>query len=288
MIVITGASGKLGRAIVSKLLTMVDPSTVAASVRDPAKAADLQALGVRLHMADYEDQESLKRAFDGTAQVLMISSNAAAYGRDPLSQHARVIEAARAAGVGRLVYTSHMASSPTSRFSPMAVHDQTEKLLASSGLAWTALRNGYYADSILSMIRQGLQARLLSLPVDGKVNWTAHADLAEAAAIVLSQSGRFDGPTPPLAPAEALDLAEIARLASEITGTEIRREEIPDEEMAARLRQAGMPAAVIEITLGMYRASRAGEFATNNATLTELLGRPTTPFRSMLAAQLQG
>lgn len=286
MIVVTGATGKLGHAIVKALLSSVPVTQVTASVRDPAKAADLEALGVRVVQADYAERDSLRRAFEGAEQVLMVSSNAAARGGDPLVQHANVIASAQEAGVGRLVYTSHMAASATSAFPPMHTHHATERMLRESGLAWTALRDGFYARSIVDMVRDGIEAGVLAFPEDGKVSWTAHADLAEAAAAILAQPGRFEGPTPPLTAQEALDLDDIAAIAGKITGHAVRRERISDAEMEARLTGQGLPAPAVRITLGMFRASRAGEFATIDPTLPTLIGRPTTRLDQMLADEL--
>lgn len=235
MIVVNGATGKLGHAIVRALQSSVPVMQITASVRDPDKAADLKVLGVRVVQAGYGERDSLFRAFEGAEQVLMVSSNAAAHGGDPLVQHANVIDAARAAGVGRLVYTSHMGASTTSAFPPMHTHHTTEGMLRDSGLAWTALRDGFYARSIVDMVRDGIEAGVLSFPEDGEVSWTAHADLAEAAAAILAQPGRFEGPSPPLTAQEALDLDDIAAIAGKITSRAIRRERISDAEMEARL-----------------------------------------------------
>lgn len=288
MIVVTGATGKLGHAIARALLSSVPLGQITASVRDPDKAADLKAMGVRIVQADYDERDSLRSAFNGGEQVLMVSSNAAAQGGDPLAQHANVIAAAQEAGVGRLVYTSHMGASATSAFPPMHTHHATEGMLRDSGLAWTALRDGFYARSIVAMLRDGIEAGVLAFPEDGKVSWTAHADLAEAAAAILAQPGRFEGPTPPLTAQEALDLDDIAAIAAKIAGRTIRRERISDAEMEARLTRQGLPAPAVRISLGMFRASRAGEFATIDPTLPTLIGRPTTSLSQVLADELGG
>lgn len=285
MIVVTGANGKLGRAIVKALLSSAPVAQITASVRDPDKAGELKAMGVRIVQADYDERDSLLRAFEGAEQVLMISSNAAARGADPLAQHANVIASARAAGVGRLVYTSHMGASATSAFPPMHTHEATERMLGDSGMAWTALRDGFYASSIVALVRDGIAAGILAFPDDGKVSWTAHADLAEAAAAILTRPGRFEGPTPPLTAQEALDLDDIAAIAGKITGRAIRRERISDAEMEARLKGQGLPPAVVRISLGMFRASRAGEFATVDPTLPALIGRSTTSLSHILTLE---
>ncbi len=214
MIVITGATGQLGRLIVEQLVRRVPAGQMGASVRDLGKAAGLQALGIRVRQGDFNDPASLRHSFEGAEQVLIVSSNARAQGGDPLAQHRSAIDAARAVGARRIAYTSHMAASATSAFPPMLDHAATEDMLRQSGLAWTALRHGFYAASGIALMGNALKTSVLEAPADGKVSWTAHADLAEAAAVILAHEGQYDGPTPPLTGAEALDLADLAAIAS--------------------------------------------------------------------------
>ncbi len=286
MIVVTGASGKLGRAIVEHLIDR-GAGEVGVSVRDPAKAADLQALGVRVRRGDFEDVSSLAHAFEGAHQVLMVSSNARAAGRDALAQHQNAIEAAREAGVRRIVYTSHRGASAASAFPPMWDHAATEDMLGGSGLAWTALRNGFYADTGVMLMGDISRTGLIEGPADGKVSWTTHADLAEGAAVVLMEEGCFDGPTPPLTGAEALNLADVAETASALLGRPVERRMLSDADLTGRMAARGAPPQAAEITLGLYRASRAGEFERVDPTLQTLLGRPPVRFRDVIAARLE-
>ncbi len=288
MIIVTGASGQLGRAIVQKLIQRVPASQVGASVRDPEKTSDLAALGVRVRRGDFADPASLADAFEGASQVLIVSSNASAYGGDPVAQHRSAIEAARAAGAGRIVYTSHMAASPASLFPPMLVHAATEEMLSQSGLAWTSLRNGFYASSGLMFLGDALKTGVLEVPADGKVSWTAHADLAEAAAIILANEGQYEGPTPPLTSSQALDLADLAAVASELQGHAVHRQVVPDEDFRAKMAARGMPGHVVDIMLGFYLASRQGEFAAVDPTLARLLGRSPIPMRDLIAEKIGG
>ena len=287
MIVVTGATGQLGRAIVLQLLKRIPASQIGASVRAPEEAADLEGLGVRVRRGDFGEPDTLPQAFEGATQLLMVSSNAAAQGGDTLGQHRAAISAARAAGVKRVVYTSHMAASPTSAFPPMLHHAATEGMLRESGLAWTALRNGFYAQSGLLLMGDALQTGMLDAPADGKVSWTAHADLAEAAAILLAGEPRFDGPTPPLTAAVALDLADLAAIAAELLGRPVQRKVIEDEELRALLAARGAPDSVATIALGLYTASRKGEFSAVDGTLGELLGRRPIDMRTLLAKKVQ-
>ena len=286
MIIVTGASGHLGHAIVEKLVNLVPANQIGVSVRDPAKAIDLQALGVRVRHGDFSEPQSLGHAFEGATQVLMVSSNARASGGDPLAQHLAAIVAARAAGARRIVYTSHMAVSEASAFAPMLDHFATEQMLRECGLAWTALRHGFYAASGLALMGDALETGVIEAPEDGKVSWTAHSDLAEAAAIVLADEGRYEGPTPPLTGSEALDLADFAVIASELFGRPVRRETLTDDELRARMTARAAPERAAHIVLGLYIASRRGEFASVDPTLANLLGRPPTTVRDLMVSKL--
>lgn len=286
MIVVTGATGQLGRLIVEKLITRVPVDRVAVSVRDVRKAQELAARGVRVREGDFANPKSLAHAFEGASQVLMVSSNAGAYGGEPLAQHRSAIDAARSAGARRIVYTSHMAASRSSAFPPMLDHAATEQMLGGSGLAWTALRNGFYASSALALLEQSLRTGVFEAPADGKVSWTTHEDLAEAAAVILANEGQYDGPTPPLTAAQALDFGELCDVVSSVLGRPVRRSTVSEDELRARFVASGMPAPRVTLSLGLYRASRDGEFAAVDPTLRELLGRAPTSMRELMAEKL--
>lgn len=284
MIVITGATGRLGRGIVEALLSRVSGETLGVSVRDPAKAADLAARGVRVRRGDFSEPDSLAHAFEGATQLLLVSSNAGAQGGDPLVQHQAAIKAACDVGVQRIVYTSHMGVSDTSAFAPMRDHHATEDMLRESGVAWTALRNGFYASSGVMLLGDAATSGRLAAPSDGKVSWTAHADLAEAAAILLTEPKvRFEGPTPPLTASQAVDLADLADILSEVCAHRIHREVISDAAFRDRLIDRGTPDRAADIFLSIFVASRAGEFATVDPTLENLLGRPPLGMRDAIA-----
>ena len=285
MIIVTGATGQLGHAVVLELLKLLPASEIGVSIRDPQKASDLAGKGVRVRQGDFADPASLLRAFEGATQVLMVSSNARAYGGDPLAQHQAAIEAARSCGVSRIVYTSQIAASPTSAFPPAVDHAATEERLRQSGLAWTSLRNGFYASSGLMSMGNSLETGLLEAPADGKVAWAAHADLAEAAALILANPGRYEGPTPPLTGSQALDLADLAAIATEL-GRPVQRAVFADEELGAKLEARGMPAGAARFMLGNFIASRNGEFGPVDSTLEQLIGRSPTTMRDLIATKL--
>lgn len=284
MIIVTGANGQLGRGIAERLLERVPAGQIGVSVRDPEKARWLRERGVRVRPGDFDDAASLRHAFEGASQVLIVSADAT--GEAALRQHRTAVQAAREAGAKRVLYTSHMGSSAASPFAPMPDHAATEAALQGSGMAFTSLRNGFYATNGIMLMGDALQTGRLIAPQDGPVSWTAHADLAEAAAIALTDEGRLDGLTPPLTASEALDLAGIAAIASELTGRPITRVTVTDEEWRAGLVSHGVPERQADMFLGLFLASRQGEFAPVDPTLERLLGRPPTSLRDVLAASL--
>ncbi len=283
MIVVTGASGKLGRAVLEQLLQRRAAQDLGASTRDPAQAMALAQRGVRVRHGDFADPATLRHAFEGATQLLLVSSNAQAFGQDPLAQHRAAIDAACAVGVQRIVYTSHMAASATSAFPPMRTHAATEQMLKAAGLPYTALRNGYYASVLPMLLGDAARTGVLSAPADGPVCWTTHEDLAAAAAAILLDDGRFEGATPPLTGTEALDLADIAGLLGELHGRPVVRQTVADEVQAQRLAERGVPAINRELVLAMFRAARAGEFAATGHALASLIGRPPRTVRAWLA-----
>jgi len=226
MIIVTGATGQLGRLVVQQLLTRVPAEEVGVSVRDPDKARDLEPRGVRARRGDFSDAASMASALEGATKVLIVSAGGT--GDTAVAQHRTAISAAVSAGAQRVVYTSQMGSSPTSAFAPMPDHAATEAILAECGTAFTSLRNGFYASSgAMLLTRSGaLQTGRLAVPEDGPVAWTTHADLAEAAAIALTEDA-LDGITPVLTATETVDMTGMAAIASELTGRQITRVVVP-------------------------------------------------------------
>lgn len=288
MLIVTGATGQLGHMIVQKLVHRVPANQVGASCRDPQKAADLAALGVRVRPGDFENSDSLPYAFEGVTQLLLVSSNARAQGGDTLRQHRNVIEAARTAGAKRIVYTSQMAASTSSAFPPMYDHAATEEMLRQSGMAWTALRHGFYGASGIAMMGNAMETGELETAADGKFSWAAHADLAEADAIILTGERPYDGPTPPLTGSQALDFSDLANIASELLDKPVHRTTLTDNEMRAKIAARGTPANGIDTIMGLYIGARNGEWATIDPTLEQLLGRPPITMRKLISEKVGG
>jgi NAD(P)H dehydrogenase (quinone) len=284
MIIVTGATGRLGSLVVDRLLDRVPADTVGVSVRDAAKAAPLAERGVRVRAGDFTDPTSLKEAFEGAEQVLVVSASIS--GPTAVAANCAAIDAARAAGAQRILYTSHQAAAPDSLFAAQPTHAATEEHLAGVGVPFTALRNGFYVSTIGYYLGAALETGQLALPEDGPVSWTAHEDLADAAAVALTEPGTLDGITPPLTAPEMVDFAGVAGHLSEITGRTVTRVVVGDEEWKAAAVAAGMPAGAAEFALGIFRAARRGEFAVTDPTLERVVGHPATSVRSALEAMV--
>ena len=280
MIVVTGATGKLGQLIIERLGAKMSADQIGVSVRDPSKATGLSDRGIRVREGDFADPTSLLHSFEGAWQVLVISGNSS--GAAAVEHHRNAINAARQAGAHRVLYTSHMGASASSAFAPMRDHAATEEALKASGLAFTSFRNGFYASSAVMMMGPFLKTGKVVAPPDGPVSWTTHEDLADAAVLGLTEEGKLDGITPPLTGSEVLDLSQLADMASKLTGRETARVTISDEEQRSSMLSRGTPETQVDLFAGLYKASRANEFATVDRTLEQLLGRPPAQMRRVL------
>nr|WP_133852157.1 NAD(P)H-binding protein [Labedaea rhizosphaerae] len=280
MIIVTGATGALNGATVEHLLDRVPAGELGVAVRDAAKAVRFAERGVEVRHGDYADPASLPAALAGADQVLLVSSNDP--GADAVSLHRAAISAASAAGVGRILYTSHQGAAADSPFRPAVVHAATERLLADSGVPWTSLRNGFYAHSLAWLAGPWRETGVVTVPADGPVSWTAREDAAEAAAIILTSNHAYEGPTTITANA-APTFADLAETASDLTGRDIRIAVVdPDEWVAAQVA-TGQPEQMARFTLGMYQAAEKGFFAGTDPLLTTLLGREPRSARDILA-----
>ena len=282
MIVVTGANGQLGRAVIDGLLSRMPADGIVASVRDPAKATTLADRGVHVRAGDFAKPDEMTAAFAGASQVLVISVDQ--LGEQGRRLHRAAIEAARAAGARRVLYTSHMGTHADSVFND---HYAAEAVLAEAGMLFTSLRHGFYAESALHLIGRGFEVGEIRAPEDGPVSWTTRADLAAADAIVLAEDGRLDGVSPPLTAPEAFTLADLAAMASELNGREVKRVVVSDAEWRDAKVAEGVPAPMADALLGMYRAARRGDFAATDPTLETLLGRRPRTMRDVLAATLE-
>ena len=280
MIVVTGATGALNGATVDHLLARVPADEVVVTARDVRRAERFAARGVEVRAADYADPGSLPAAFAGADQLLLVSSGDR--DADTVRLHGDAVDAAVRAGVGRVLYTSHQGAAASSPFAPARVHAATEALLAASGLPWTSLRNGFYAHSLTMLLGPWRETGRVVVPADGPVSWTAREDLAEAAAVVLTSDGAYDGPTT-LTAGAAPTFRQVAEAASALTGRAVECVEVgPDAWVAAQVA-AGVPEPAARFALGIYEAARDGFFAGVDPLLPALLGRPPRTVEELLA-----
>ncbi|MDP5239823.1 SDR family oxidoreductase [Uliginosibacterium sp. 31-16] len=273
MIVITGASGQLGRLVIEALLKKIPASEIVATVRKPESVADFAARGVQVRIADYDRPETLASAFAGAAKLLLIS--ASEVGRR-LPQHRAVIEAAKAAGVGLVAYTSilHADTSPL----PLAAeHKATEALLAESGLPHVLLRNGWYTENYLASVPVALQhGAVFGSAGEGRISSASRADYAEAAAAVLLTSDQA-GKVYELAGDGSYTLAELAAEIGRQAGKSVVYTDLPEADYTGALIAAGLPDWLAGLLASSdVGASKGGLFDTSRS-LSQLIGRPTTP-----------
>ncbi|SOB79087.1 Uncharacterized conserved protein YbjT, contains NAD(P)-binding and DUF2867 domains [Sphingomonas guangdongensis] len=284
MIVVTGANGQLGQAVVDRLLNRLPAAHVAVSVRDPVGAAALASRGVEVRQGDFADQAAMTTAFAGADRVLIVSANA--LGEQALALHRTAIAAARAAGVGHVFYTSHMGARIGSAFAPTDQHARTEEALAASGIPYTALRHGFYAESCAMILKDALRTGELRVPEDGPVSWTGRDDLADADAALLAAAEVKKGPTPPLTSAVSVTMADVASLASEITGQRISHVTVDDAAWRDAKVAAGVPPRYADLQLGIFQAARAGDFAATDDALATTICRAPDTLRAVLTREL--
>ncbi|WP_010545976.1 SDR family oxidoreductase [Sphingomonas elodea] len=282
MYAVTGASGQLGRLVVESLLGKVAPGEIVALVRNPDSVADFAAKGVAVRVFDYDAPESLAPALAGITRLLLISGNAVG---SRVPQHQAVIDAAKAAGVQLIAYTSILRAQ-TSPLLLAAEHKATEDLLAASGVPHALLRNGWYAENYLmgagAAIAHGV---LIGSAGDGVVSAASRADYAEAAAVVLT---RGEAGTYELAGDIGFTLAELAAVVSGIAGKPVPFQNLPQADYAKALEGAGLPAPFAAVLADSDARVAEGALFDDSKTLSGLIGRPTTPWRETIAAGLKG
>ena len=272
MIVVTGATGHLGRLVIAALLKKVPPSRIVAAVRNVEKARDLAALGVQVHYADYNQPPPWDAALKGADKVLLISSSEVG---QRLKQHHVVIDAARRAGVKLLVYTSVLRAD-TSPLGLAAEHKETEALIRASGIPFTLLRNSWYTENYTMSISGALaQGAVYGCAGDGLIASAARADYAEAAAAVLTAENQA-GRVYELAGDTAYTLAELAAEISRQSGKTIRYVNLPEAEYKNVLVKAGLPEPVAALLADSDTGVSKGALFDGGHQLSKLIGRPTT------------
>lgn len=275
-IAITGATGQLGRLLVEKLKTRTAPSNLVAVVRSPAKAADL---GIATRAADYAKPETLASAFAQVDTLLLISSSEIG---QRVQQHRNVIEAAKKAGVKRIVYTS-LLHADTSVLNLAQEHIDTEQMLKASGIAHTILRNGWYTENYTGSVPGALAGgAFIGSAGEGKISSAARADYAEAAAVVLTSPGH-EGKTYELAGDTSYTLTDLTAEISRQSGKAIPYKNLPEADYAAALISFGLPEGFARAIAGWDVGASKGALFEDGRQLSGLIGRPTTPLSKVVA-----
>ena len=273
-IVITGATGKLGRHVLQALLERNVPAEeIVAAGRSIEKLEDFAAQGVRVTAMDYDDPASVAAALAGASKVLLVSSSEV--GKDRPGQHRTVIEAAKAEGVELLAYTSN-ANADTNATVLGKDHKATEAILADAEVPYALLRNGYYFENWTDQIQGTLaQGVLVGSGGEGRVNAATRRDFAEAAVAVLLGEDQA-GKVYELGGDVAFTLADFAAEITAVTGTTVVYKDLPAAEYVALLTSFGIPEAFAEILADSDQGLARGDLLVEGDDLRTLIGRPTT------------
>ena len=272
MIAITGATGQLGQHVIETLLKTVPASQIVAIVRNPAKATALSQQGITVRQADYSDEAAFTTALQGIDKLLLISSSEVGQ-RAP--QHRNVINAAKAAHVKFIAYTSLLHADR----SPLGLADEhvaTEKMLAESGIAYALLRNGWYTENYLASAPAALEHGVfIGAAGEGKIASATRADYAAAAARVISEDGHA-GKTYELAGDAGWTLSQLAAELAKQSGKKVVYQNLSEADFAAALKGVGLPAGLADMLADSDTGASKGGLFDDSHTLSKLIGRPTT------------
>jgi len=282
-IVVTGATGNLGRFVIEGLLEKVPAEQITAVVRNAEKAAGFAARGVKIAVADYSAPETFDDILSAGDKVLLISGSEV--GNDRVAQHRVVLDAAKAAGVALLAYTS----APGGLTAALADdHRGTEQAILESGVPYVLLRNGWYNENYTEQLAPVLQYNAVTHAAgQGRVSSAARADYAAAAVTVLTGEGH-ENKTYELGGDQTWSFAEYAAELSGQTGKEIAENPVSVEALIGIYTGAGLPEFVAQILAGVDASVEKGELIVTSGDLSRLIGRPTTPIADSIAVALKG
>lgn len=282
MIVITGATGQLGRLVINSLLKKAPATDLVAAVRNVEKAKDLAALGIQVRQADYSQPDSWNAALQGADKVLLISSSEIG---QRTGQHRAVIDAARRAGVKLLAYTS-VLHADTSPLGLAGEHRETEAAIRASGLPFVLLRNGWYTENYAMGIPNALSlGAVYGCAGDGRISSAARADYAEAAAVILTSDNQA-GKAYELAGDASYTLGEFSAEISRQSGKTINYVNLPEAEYRKALLGAGLPESLAELLANSDTGVSRGALFDDGKQLSKLIGRPTSALETAVGAAL--
>ena len=273
MILVTGATGHLGRLTIEALLKLVKPDQIAAGVRDFGKAQDLKRLGVQLREADYNRPESWTTALKGVTKLILISSSEVG---QRVRQHQTVIDAAKTAGSVELIVYTSILHAPTSTLSLATEHRTTEAAIVASGLPHVFLRNGWYIENYQNAIEQGTAAGVIyGAAREGRIAAAPRADYAEALAKVVTMKDHSKS-VYELAGDVGFTMAELAIAVGKVAGKPVKYTDLAEGDYRDLLIRAGLPAPIAAMLANADAGIAKGALADEGHDLRALLGRPTT------------
>ena len=282
MIAVTGATGQLGKLVVEQLLEKLPAEQIVAIVRDRQRAQAFVEKGVQVRQADYSRPKSLVVAFSGAEKVLLVSSSEVGH-RVP--QHQAVTDAARAAGIKLLAYTS-ILNADTSTLLLAKEHKPTEAYIRASGVPFTFLRNGWYTENHTGSLAAAMEhGAMLGAAKDGRFATAARADYAAAAVAVLTGKGHENG-VYELGGDQAYTLTELAAEVTRQTNKPVIYKNLPQEDYAKALAGFGLPEELAHAIADADAGASRGELYTSSHDLSRLIGRATTPLQESVAAAL--
>jgi NAD(P)H dehydrogenase (quinone) len=280
---VTGASGKLGRLVLDELLRQADPGNIVALARDPSALSDYAVKGIEVRQADYDDAAGLEAALSGVDRVLLISGNAVG---ERERQHGNVLDAAKAAGVSYLAYTS-ILNAQASKLALAGEHAATEKLLEKSGLNHDLLRMPWYSENYTGALAPAIEhGAIYGATGEGKLATAARADLAAAAVGALLRSP--GGKTYELAGNHPWTMQEFAAEVSRQAGKPVQYVNQSESDYAKTLEGVGLPPPVASMLASTSYLAGHGELYSESKDLSDLAGRPSTPIGETIAAALKG
>ena len=283
-ILVTAANGQLGSLVIDALLERgADPADLVATARDTTRIEQLGARGIRTAQLDYDRPETIAAALDGVDTVLLISGSVPG---NRVAGHQNVIDAAKAAGITKLVYTS-APKATTADFALAPDHKATEEAIAASGVPAVLLRNNWYIENYAPDVSRAASTGIIAASVgDGRVAGATRADFAEAAAVVLLEDGHA-GQVYELGGDTAFGYDELAAAASVVLGREVAYQRLTADEHVAALEGAGLDAGLARFVAGLDEAIGRGVLADADGTLSRLIGRPTTSLVDGLRAVVE-
>ncbi len=277
-ILVTGATGKLGTKVVEALLKKVPADQLAVSVRNPQKAEGLRSLGIEVRHGDFDQPETLEKAFAGIDRLLIISADGDNETR--IRQHTHAVEAAAKAKVGFIAYTS-VGNAQESTLFLAPVHSHTEKAIQATGIPYSFLRNNWYLENELSSIQGVLAgAPWVTSAGEGRVGWALREDYAEVAAAVLADSGHEN--TIYELSGKPLTQGEFAAALGSVLGKEVPVQQVDDATYGEIMKGAGVPDFVIPMLVAIQAGIRKGSLDGASGDFEKLLGRPATPVAEAL------